>query len=132
MKRRERFILAIVGLFALGTALVGYSGLYRQLLPRHDRELELECYRVIDVTQLWFARPEAFGGGGRSFIGFDFHKIGLTDRPGAVTYQGEHADFAIENLRADAFDLIAVSTDGTRLESRNIGFDTRPALERKE
>ena len=131
MKTRERLILTVVGIFALGTALLGYSGLYRAIVPRPDRELELECYRVIDAAQLWYVRPEAYGGGDRSFIGLDFHVIGLSDKPGAVTWRGEHGGYAIENLRTDAFDLEAVSPDGTRLEARDIGFDTRPVLVKK-
>jgi len=128
---RDRIILFVVGVFALATVIFGYSGLYRKITRDPYYDLKQECYYIIDHAQLWFIRPEKYGGGGRSFIGLDFHKAGLFDRPNSITWNGEHGHYTITDLRGDSFGLLARAPDGVEFEVLNIRFDTRPEVKRR-
>lgn len=114
-------------LFTLSTAILGYSGLFRRLTRDPHEDLKLESYRIIDYAQLWYSKPKAAGGGGRSFLEMDFRKIGVSDTVG-VTLSAESGTFEFRNVRPFQFDLVAVSNDGTVFRAADLGYDTRPEL----
>ena len=98
----------------------------------------MECYRIIDLAQLWHTRPVINGGGLKSFIGLDFQKIGLscnpdtanpgTDEESTQSYKTAHGQFHFENVRPHQFDLVARARDGTIFVARDVGFDSRVEL----
>ena len=128
---RDRIILLLLGVFALASVILGYSGLYDRLAVDHRHDLKREFYHIVDQAQLWYIRPLEYGGGGRSFVGLDFQKIGLANHPGMMTWNGECAHYTITDPRFDSFRLLADTPDGAVFETMNIRFDTRPELKRR-
>jgi len=127
--KRDRLLLIIAGIIALLTAIGGYTGLYNRITrdPYHD--MKQECYEIIDKAQLWFSRPLAYKGGGKSFIGLDFRQLGLSDQPGAITYHGEYGNYMITRLDQTDFDISATAPDGTEFRMHDIIYDNRPEIE---
>lgn len=117
-----------MGLLAILTAIFGYSGLYNKLTRDPYLDLTLECYYIIDQAQLWYSRPPAYQGGGRSFTGLDFHQLGLSDIPGTTDWRGGFGSYSLTNIRLQSFDLRAIAIDNTEFSVEQIGFDTRPQL----
>jgi len=125
---RTRIIILLVGLFAILASLLGYSGAYNALTRDPYHNLKQETWAVIDHAQLWFNRSKAYGGGSKSFIELDFQKLRLSDKKGAITFQGKHAKFEISGLRRDSFDLIVRAPDETEFIAKQIRFDSMPEL----
>ncbi|NQT35212.1 hypothetical protein HQ587_08480 [bacterium] len=126
--RRDRLIFVLVGLLAILTAIFGYSGLYDKLTRDPYLDLTHECYYIIDQAQLWYSRPPAYEGGGKSFTGLDFHQLGLSDIPGTTDWCGEFGSYSLKNIHPQSFDLLATATDSTKFSVEHLRFDTRPQL----
>ncbi len=126
--RKDRLIFAIVGLFAILTAIGGYSGLYKKLTGDPYLDLTQECYYIIDQAQLWYSRPPAYRGGGKSFTGLDFNQLGMSDVSGTTDWRGEFGSYSLTNIRHQSFDLLAIAKDGTEFTVEHVRFDTRPQL----
>jgi len=127
-QRKTSYLLAAFGLFAIMTAVVGYSGWYERLTRNRDEAIVTEAERIIDAAQLWFARPVIYGGGDRSFVGLDFQRLGMSDTAGVMTVERAGAKYELQNITANTFDLRVEAPDAMVWEARNIGFDTRPEL----
>lgn len=121
--------LAVGAAGALGLALFGY-GLLGGREASGERELRNEALEIVDRAQLWYLSPRDYGGGGRSFVGLDFRRLGLEPDSGAVHHRGRFGSFTLEP-GDQTFDLIAVSGGGVTLEFRGVEFDALPEPERR-
>ena len=90
-----------------------------------DAPLRQECWDIINNAQLWFLRPEYYGGSSGNFLALDSFVLGYSINKGETEWQGKTGTFKIENRTRDTFDLIATDPDGHRIEYRFIQFDTR-------
>ena len=150
-ERRNSLILAAVGLLALASGLVGYSGWGSRITAGKHAGVVAEAQRVVDAAQLWYARPALYDGGDRSFVGLDFRKLGLgaggqvgndndndNDKEGGMEnrertgriWQQDGYQFELVNITDQTFDLLVRARDGSVWEARDIGFDTRVKLRR--
>ncbi|MDP8238914.1 MAG: hypothetical protein P9X24_07480 [Candidatus Hatepunaea meridiana] len=125
---KDRIILLIIGIFAITTAIGGYTGLFKKLTRDPYYDLKQESYLVIDKTQLWFVRPLKYNGGGKSYIGLDFQKIGLSNQPNSLNWKGKFGLYTIMNIHRTSFDLLIKAKDNTKFIVEKIRFDTRPVL----
>ncbi len=128
----SRIILIVVGVFAILSALAGYTGLYEKLTRDPYFDLKQEAYMIIDQAQLWYSRSLAYGGGSKSFTNLDFQKLKLSDKPGSITYKGKFGGYTLSIIRSDSFDLIAKAPDGVEFEAKQLRFDTRPEIRKKD
>ena len=122
---KQRLFIALLAIFAILSAIGGYSGLFDELTRDPYRDIKEEFLTVVEKAQIWYSQPVSRGGGGRSFIDFDFRRIGLSDKSGSITYQGEHGRFLIASLQDQSFGLIGIARDSTELKMDKIRFDTR-------
>ena len=127
----ERVVLVGFAVLALATALLGYAGLWTRWTGDPQADLKLEAQRIIDYAQLYHARPPSSGGGGRTFVGLDFERIGLSPEPGALTVAINDVRYEFENIDPLTFDLVARAPDETTYAAREVGFDTRATVRRE-
>ena len=126
--KKDKIILIGFAILALGSGILGYSGLLKKLTADPYQELKLDAYRVIDGAQLWYIRPVMYGGGGRSFVGLNFKVLGLTDDESLLEWKTSNGIFTFENVQQHTYRLVVIANDGSRFEARNLGFDSRVEL----
>lgn len=123
----DRIRLALFGLFAVATATVWFVNSNQARDETPQQRAVKECYRYIDAIQLWYIRPEYQNGNGRqNFAHFDAKSLGFTDSDDLQEWERDGITYKLENPRFSAFDFVAVLNDGTRIEFKNIKFDSRP------
>ncbi len=123
---KDRKYITLLGIIALLTVILGYGGLWRVLSSDPYGEIKLEACRIVDIAQIWYIRPEKYGGGERSFDGLDFHSLGLPSKSSSYEYKSQKAIFRLENIRRYTFDLVITAPEGAVLECRGLTFDTKP------
>ena len=128
---RDRKILLAAGIFVLLTFIFGYAGLYSRLTRDPYYDLKQECYYIVDHAQLWYSRRLKYNGGDGSFNELDFNRIGVSDQPNSVTWNGKHGFYTVSELYGVRFSLLARAPDGNEFEVRDIYFDTRPVVEKR-
>ena len=131
MPKAQQIILTAVGLIALTTAILGYTGIWSKMTRDPYYQLKQEAYTAIDKAQLWYMRPKAAGGGGRSFMKLDFKQLGFEVESEANYWNGNHGSIRLEMRRAYHFDMIIRANDGAVFSARDLSYDTRPVFSRE-
>jgi hypothetical protein len=121
---RHRLLLIFFGLLALYSALAGYSGLQARLTASPTAKAEARFAEIVEKAQYYYHRPAHLQGGGMSFEGLDFARLGFDTPSGTLEWRAPEGTFRLENLRPHNFDLTADMPAG-RLEARNLTMDAR-------
>ncbi len=128
----ENIALLFLALLALSTAILGYSGLLDRLTRDRYEDLKYEAHRIIDLAQLWYNRPQFYGGGGKSFEGLDFKDLGYAQEDSVTTLIHDLGVFELENITENSFDLAIKANDGAKFSAQDITFNKRVEITLKE
>jgi len=126
--KAQLIILTTVGIAALATAMLGYTGIWSKLTTDPYYDVKQEAYSAIERAQLWYMRPLSSGGGGKSFMDLDFKVLGYDVGADSNFWQGRYGALRLQKHRVFNFDMTIKANDGTVFSSHDLAYDTRPVF----
>jgi|GEM_PF-3494834 len=130
--RLQSVILVSAVIAALTTSTLGYTGIWNKFRQSPNHDFLEEAYIIVDQIQLWYMRPLSSNGGGKSFMKFNFNKLGYNVGENDLQLSTEHGKIRLQNIRSFYFDMVIEADDGTMLSAHNLSYDTRPVFIVKE
>ncbi len=100
---QQQILLIVLGIIVIGIAIAISMQLFRQGAIDNKRDLLVnECNSLASIAIGYYKKPKEFGGGGRSFIGWQI--------PGSmqVTTTGS---YTISNASVDELEIIGTGTE---------------------
>jgi hypothetical protein len=100
---QQQILLIVLGLIVIGIAIAISMQLFRQGAIDNKRDLLVnECNSLASMAIGYFKKPREFGGGGRSFIGWQI--------PGSMQ-STTTGNYTITNVQQDELEITGTGTE---------------------
>jgi hypothetical protein len=100
---QQQILLIVLGLIVIGIAIAISMQLFRQGAIDNKRDLLVnECNSLASMAIGYFKKPREFGGGGRSFIGWQI--------PGSMQ-STTTGNYTITNVQHDELEITGTGTE---------------------
>jgi len=102
---QQQLLLIVVGVIIVGIAVaVGINMFTESAAQANFDAITSDMIRIASNAQQWYMKPSSMGGGGRTFTGMTFSKVGCNPGNGNGTY-------AFENIQQDQFDIRGIGVE---------------------
>lgn len=85
---QTQLLMIVLAVIIVGIAVaVGISQFGESALQANRDAVAADCMRIVSTAQQWYKKPTSLGGGGNSFTGLTFSKLGIdsTNANGSFT-----------------------------------------------
>ncbi len=102
---QQQLLLIVVGVIIVGIAVaIGITMFTESAAQANFEAITADMIRIASNAQQWYMKPGSMGGGGRTFSGMTFTKVGVNPSNGNGAY-------AFESIQPNQFNIRGIGVE---------------------